>query len=107
MSLITCPECGGDISDKAATCPHCGAPVARAAIDADLRSAAATGLTVFQWGRRLLSLGLFVFAIALVVALGSAVLDGNLTAAAVFAVIALMLFGLGSLIWPRTRFAAD
>ena len=27
MALITCRECGNQVSDKAATCPHCGAPV--------------------------------------------------------------------------------
>ncbi len=27
MSLIKCPECGREISDKAAACPNCGAPV--------------------------------------------------------------------------------
>lgn len=27
MALISCPECGKEISDKAAACPGCGAPV--------------------------------------------------------------------------------
>ncbi|SEU07020.1 zinc ribbon domain-containing protein [Enterocloster lavalensis] len=27
MALITCPECGKQISDKAKTCPNCGCPV--------------------------------------------------------------------------------
>jgi RNA polymerase subunit RPABC4/transcription elongation factor Spt4 len=27
MSLISCKECSGQVSDSAATCPHCGAPV--------------------------------------------------------------------------------
>jgi len=27
MSLIKCPECGRDVSDKAATCPNCGHPI--------------------------------------------------------------------------------
>ncbi len=27
MALFTCPECGHQISDKAAACPHCGFPV--------------------------------------------------------------------------------
>lgn len=28
MALISCSECGREVSDKAAACPHCGAPVA-------------------------------------------------------------------------------
>lgn len=28
MALITCPECNGQVSDKAAACPHCGYPIA-------------------------------------------------------------------------------
>ncbi len=28
MALITCSECGKQVSDKAATCPHCGNPIA-------------------------------------------------------------------------------
>lgn len=27
MSLINCPECGKEISDKATSCPNCGSPV--------------------------------------------------------------------------------
>lgn len=27
MAMIQCPECGKQISDKAATCPNCGCPV--------------------------------------------------------------------------------
>ena len=27
MALIRCPECGGEISDKAIACPHCGFPL--------------------------------------------------------------------------------
>lgn len=27
MSLIKCPECGKEISDKAAACPNCGMPL--------------------------------------------------------------------------------
>lgn len=26
MAIITCPECAGDISDRAEICPHCGLP---------------------------------------------------------------------------------
>lgn len=27
MALIRCPECGKEISDKAASCPNCGCPM--------------------------------------------------------------------------------
>lgn len=27
MALIKCPECGNEVSDKAASCPKCGYPI--------------------------------------------------------------------------------
>lgn len=27
MALITCPDCGGKVSDKANVCIHCGRPL--------------------------------------------------------------------------------
>ena len=27
MAMIKCPECGKDVSDKAASCIHCGSPI--------------------------------------------------------------------------------
>ncbi|MDA8522011.1 zinc ribbon domain-containing protein [Acidovorax sp. NCPPB 4044] len=32
MALISCAECGKNVSDKAPACPHCGAPTSDAAI---------------------------------------------------------------------------
>ena len=34
MALITCHECGAQISDAAVACPHCGAPVAQSTTSA-------------------------------------------------------------------------
>jgi len=28
MGLISCPECGAQVSSNAPTCPHCGNPIA-------------------------------------------------------------------------------
>lgn len=33
MAMIKCPECGKDISDKAAACPNCGCPISGATSD--------------------------------------------------------------------------
>lgn len=30
MALISCPECGSEVSDKAPACPRCGVPIASA-----------------------------------------------------------------------------
>ncbi len=27
MALVTCPDCGGKVSEHASACPHCGCPV--------------------------------------------------------------------------------
>jgi uncharacterized OB-fold protein len=35
MALITCPECGAQVSDAAPACPKCGYPVATAVAAAD------------------------------------------------------------------------
>ncbi|MEA3639048.1 MAG: zinc ribbon domain-containing protein [Lamprobacter sp.] len=48
MALIDCPECGGQVSDRAPTCPHCGVPIvaastAYAAPQADPQLAPAQG----------------------------------------------------------------
>lgn len=30
MPLLTCPDCGREVSDRASACPGCGAPMAAA-----------------------------------------------------------------------------
>lgn len=32
MALVSCPDCGRSVSDRAPTCPHCGAPIAHETI---------------------------------------------------------------------------
>ena len=34
MSLMKCPECGGQVSDQAAACPHCGYVLKKASAEA-------------------------------------------------------------------------
>lgn len=41
MALITCPECGREVSDRASACPHCGFPLSAASpAEADPQPAA-------------------------------------------------------------------
>ena len=37
MALISCPECGKEVSDRAPACIHCGYPLSSAAPYADFR----------------------------------------------------------------------
>lgn len=37
MALIKCPECGQEVSDKAAVCPRCAYPLAGMKPDGDVR----------------------------------------------------------------------
>ena len=37
MALITCPECGKEMSDQADACPHCGFAVRRQVVEATVR----------------------------------------------------------------------
>ena len=34
MALMKCPECEGNVSDKAVFCPHCGFPIAEKGTEA-------------------------------------------------------------------------
>ena len=31
MALVSCPDCGREVSERAPACPHCGAPMQEAA----------------------------------------------------------------------------
>lgn len=31
MAIVSCPECGKQVSDRASACPNCGCPIAQAA----------------------------------------------------------------------------
>ena len=38
MVLLTCPECGGKVSDQATSCPHCGYPISKIEKPIEVRS---------------------------------------------------------------------
>lgn len=46
MALITCPECGHNISDKAKVCPNCGAPTPSAIEKKESAKAAARAIAI-------------------------------------------------------------
>ncbi len=48
MALIKCPECGKEVSDKAAVCIHCGYPLQEAAAAAPAAGQAAEAASAGQ-----------------------------------------------------------
>ena len=50
MALISCPDCGTQVSDRAPTCPKCGAPIAGSS---EAAKAGALLTTVQQTSKRL------------------------------------------------------
>lgn len=79
MALIKCPDCGKEISAKAATCISCGAPIATAA---DAKSGVPT-TTIQQTSKRLKMLQILsvlviiVGGVMLSVQLGANETEGN------------------------------
>ena len=53
MALISCPECGKEVSDRAPACIHCGYPLSSAAPYADFRPI--TGRSEIRRKRRISS----------------------------------------------------
>jgi len=50
MALISCTECGKEVSDKAASCPSCGAPISDAsAVSLNPQSHAKVTRTGAKW----------------------------------------------------------
>jgi len=78
MSLLTCPECGGEVSNRAAACPHCGAPVEDNAPDQPRRKS----YSLRAWGKKYplaavaAVIGLAMLALIILYAFLSSILSG-------------------------------
>lgn len=46
MALVSCPECGKEISDKASSCPNCGFPINSHATDTTNQTAFQTNVSI-------------------------------------------------------------
>lgn len=68
MALISCTECGKEVSDKAASCPSCGAPISDAsAVSLNPQSHAKVTRTGAKWegiGFILIIVGMIMAAMA-------------------------------------------
>ena len=82
MALTKCPECGGDVSDKAVACPHCGCPL-------NVQPISNQGLTPAQAKPSGMSIAAFVMAVLSVVCIFGGAAD--LLAAIVFVPVSLIL----------------
>ena len=49
MALKPCPECGTEVSTKAATCPQCGTPLKSGVLDTSVSGNARTCLGCLAW----------------------------------------------------------
>ncbi len=49
MALIECPECGHEVSDKAATCPDCAFPLNQDRAKSSEAVKAGTQRSKFSW----------------------------------------------------------
>ena len=56
MPIITCADCGNQVSDHATACPHCGRPIAPTQIEATAKRWKAIELV----GAALLAIGLLI-----------------------------------------------
>jgi len=54
MALISCEECGKEVSDKAAACPNCGAPIASMVEEANAPKKVTFGNGMFHGTKKLL-----------------------------------------------------
>ena len=67
MAMISCPECGKEISDKAAYCPSCGAPISTQGPT----SAKATSIKVGRTGGKWEGLGFILIVAGMITAIGT------------------------------------
>lgn len=63
MALIKCPECRGDVSDKAAVCPHCGYYKTQRRLYDSAHDEVSLGEKVFKVGAGVIWVGGFIVAI--------------------------------------------
>lgn len=98
MALISCSECGSQLSDKAVSCPHCGAPLnAIAAITSTNISSQPTVVLTKR------SVGVAIILTVLLGPLGMfySTIEGALWMIVISLVVGLFTCGLGLLItWP-------
>lgn len=74
MALISCPRCGGIVSDKAEECPHCGAPAASALNAAPVQSVYAAPYQPKSGRKSKIAVGLGVAAVVLLIVLIAVIL---------------------------------
>jgi uncharacterized membrane protein YvbJ len=75
MALISCSECGKQVSDKAASCPNCGAPIS-AVSPVSLNPQSHTYVT--RTGAKWEGIGFVLIVIGLVMAIASQSVFGGL-----------------------------
>jgi uncharacterized membrane protein YvbJ len=97
MALVSCTECGRDVSDKAAACVGCGAPIGAAPV----RAAVSGKVEVEATGRRYKNQMIMA---VLMLLFGCVLLFANSSmGASVFGTLVALA---GLLLWLKARFSA-
>lgn len=91
MALVTCPECGEQISELAPTCPHCGRPLASALTADAVKKGRQRSVFRNHVGNAFGGCGLVVAAI---IAFGGFALDEGTTGCVAGLVVALISLGI-------------
>lgn len=100
MALITCPDCGKEVSDRAAACNGCGAPLG---VDAEARGSGVRSLTTTQLTSKSLKIqsliAVVMFLVGMVMAMATDPAEGESGVG-----IASLLMVVGVLLYIVTRF---
>lgn len=69
MALIKCPECGYEVSDKAASCPKCGYPINKVEIETEEER---VSVRAKHKSRSFLTFGSILFVVSMIFGLSTA-----------------------------------
>lgn len=93
MALMNCPECGGQVSDKATACPHCGAPITTTSLAPDSKTPPPQVVKVERTGAAWEGTGFVLIVLGMFIGIGGA--GGTKTLGWLLALVGFIVFIIG------------